>query len=593
MLSRQTKLKLRRLMRRRRRQVEDIGSATEESFERHIFKRLIKLVEVRRFLLGWIGLLSLLCLGVILQTRALSPHYQAVVPAGGGQFREGIVGTFTNANPLYAQNSIDSSVARLVFAGLFKYDQSGKLVPDVAESYSFDETETLYTVKLKNNVRWHDGEPLTAKDVAYTFGLIQNPEVKSYLLASWRGVVVKAVDDHTVTFKLPNALSAFPHSLTTGIVPEHVLSKISPNQLRSSNFNNELPIGAGPFSFQAVEVESTGVDDTRERIALNSSSVYHGGAPKLERLTVRTYPNEAALTKAFDEKEVDAMAGISIAPESLDPQRARQYSVALTSQVMVFFRNSQDILKDPVVRRALVLGTNKQEVFQQLPYPLLSIDEPVLRSQIGYDKTLAQITGRRDEANAMLDAAGWVRDPNTKIRTKAGVALKFRLFSAANSEFTSVSGSLQKQWRELGADVEVVLQPDDELQSTVSSHNYDALLYGISVGPDPDVYAYWHSTQTDVRSETRLNLSEYKSPAADRALEAGRTRSDVKLRTVKYRPFLEAWRNEAPALAMYQPRYLYIASDALQGFDVTVAHTAADRYAHVEKWTVRKESKNE
>jgi peptide/nickel transport system substrate-binding protein len=192
----------------------------------------------------------------------------------------------------------------------------------------------------------------------------------------------------------------------------------------------------------------------------------------------------------------------------------------------------------------------------------------------------------------LLEGAGWKLDPTTKLRSKDGVPLKFRLFSAANSEFTSVSGSLQKQWREIGADVEVVLQPDEELQSTVSGHNYDALLYGISVGPDPDVYAYWHSTQADVRSETRLNLSEYKSPAADKALEAGRTRSDPQIRTVKYRPFLEAWKSDAPALAMYQPRYLYIATDALRGFEVSVAHTAVDRYAHVENWTVRKEPKN-
>lgn len=593
MISRQKKLRFRRIVRKRRRQVEDISYATEDSFEKHIFKRLIKLVEVRRFLIGWIGLLSLLCLGVLLQTRGLSTHYQVVAPAGGGQFREGIVGSFTNANPLYAQNNVDSAVARLVFAGLFRYDNDGKLVPDIAESYSLDETETLYTVKLKKNARWHDGTPVTAKDVAFTYALIQNPEVKSYLISSWRGVTVAAVDDLTVTFKLPNALSAFPHSLTTGIVPEHVLSKISPNQLRSSNFNNENPMGAGPFSFQTVEVENTGIDDTRESIALIGHSNYHHGAPKLERFIVRTYPDEDEVVKAYESKEVDAIAGASIAPESKDAVRVREYSLTLSSQVMVFFRNSQDLLKDPNIRKALTLAVDKQEIFSQLPYPLLSVDEPVLRSQFPYDKALAQVTNKKDEANALLDGGGWVRDPSSKMRSKAGVPLKFRLFSAANSEFASVGGSLQKQWKELGVEVEVVLQPDDELQSTVSAHNYDALLYGVSVGPDPDVYAYWHTTQADVRSETRLNLSEYKSPVADRALEAGRTRSDLQIRTIKYRPFLEAWRNDAPALALYQPRYLYIASDALRGFDVSVAHVAADRYAHVENWTVRKEARKQ
>lgn len=593
MIRRQDKLRLRRIFRRHRRQVEDIGIATEQSLDRHIFRRLMKVVDVRRFILGWIGLLLVLIAGVILQSRALSPHYQAVVPASGGIFREGIVGSFTNASPLYAQNGVDVSAAKLVFSGLLKYNGSGDLVPDLAESYKADETESLYTVKLKPNLKWHDGRPLTSKDVVFTYNRIQNPEVKSYLITSWRGIVVEAVDERTVTFKLPNSLSAFTHSLTNGIIPEHVLGSVDPAQLRSSNFNNEVPVGAGPFKFQAVEVDTITSTIKSERLGFSANPDYHGGAPKLERFIIRTYKDDEELIKSFQAQEVDAMVGLTSSLEDQSASGLREYSIPLTGQVFVFFRNSQDLLKDVSVRQALTLSINKKDTLATLPYPLLSIDGPILRSHPGYDKTLAQITDKKDEAATILENAGWKRDPATGMRSKDGQPLKFRLFSGANSEFTSISGNLQKQWREAGVEVEVVLQPDDELQSTVSTHNYDALLYGISVGSDPDVLAYWHSTQADVRSETRLNLSEYKSPAADRGLEAGRTRSDAQLRTVKYRPFLEAWRNDAPALALYQPRFLYIATDALRGFDSTTANTATDRYANVENWTVRQEAKNQ
>ncbi len=115
------------------------------------------------------------------------------------------------------------------------------------------------------------------------------------------------------------------------------------------------------------------------------------------------------------------------------------------------------------------------------------------------------------------------------------------------------------------------------------------MLYGISLGPDPDAYAYWGSTQADERAANRVNFSEYKSTVADRALESGRTRSDPALRTVKYKPFLEAWRNDAPALALYQPRYLYVTRDTVFGFNPSVINVATDRYSNVAHWMIHQE----
>ncbi|MBA3758773.1 hypothetical protein H0X10_04065, partial [Candidatus Saccharibacteria bacterium] len=140
----------------------------------------------------------------------------------------------------------------------------------------------------------------------------------------------------------------------------------------------------------------------------------------------------------------------------------------------------------------------------------------------------------------------------------------------------------------IGVDVQVLLQPANDLQQvTIAQHNYDILLYGISLGNDPDVFAYWHSTQATLSMSGTLNFSEYKSTAADKSLEAGRTRADAALRAIKYKPFLEAWRNDAPALALYQPRVLYLTRTRVANFEPKTFNSATDRFANIENWMIR------
>ncbi|HXE10117.1 MAG TPA: hypothetical protein VN554_01700, partial [Verrucomicrobiae bacterium] len=124
-------------------------------------------------------------------------------------------------------------------------------------------------------------------------------------------------------------------------------------------------------------------------------------------------------------------------------------------------------------------------------------------------------------------------------------------------------------------------------QSTLTSHGYDAVLNGIAIGVDPDVFVYWDSSQADVRASHRLNLSEYKSPTADTALEAGRTRIDPALRVIKYKPFLQSWQQDAPAVGLYQPRLLYLTNGPVAGLSDSAISTPTDRFINVQNWEIR------
>jgi peptide/nickel transport system substrate-binding protein len=252
---------------------------------------------------------------------------------------------------------------------------------------------------------------------------------------------------------------------------------------------------------------------------------------------------------------------------------------------MVFLKNSQPVLQDAQVRRALLAATNTNQARNGLGYLTVPATEPLLQRDVGYDKTLMQDGYDPVKSAQLLDQAGW-KLGSDGVRIKDGKQLAFTLFSQNSQDYTTVAKALQKQWRAVGVKADVILQNDSDLQTTLSLHSYDALLYGISLGTDPDVFAYWHSSQADVRSASRLNFSEYKSTSADQALEAGRTRTDPAIRAIKYKPFLEAWHTDVPAIGLYQPRFLYVTNGQLFGLKEHSANTATDRYANVENWMI-------
>ncbi len=581
------KLRFRRLFRKRKRQVENLGSQAESQLEHNFVRRLGNLVPVRRFVAVWLLLAVLLIGGVISETRALTSYYQTLQPVSGGQYSEGLVGSFTNANPLYATGLVNNAVSKLLFAGLFKYDAKNSLIGDLADGWQVDKTGENYTVHLRPNLTWQDGQPLTANDVVFTYQTIQNPDAQSPLNVSWQNVEVSAADDHTVLFKLPNPLASFPDSLTTGIVPQHVLSHVALPDLRSASFNTTSPVGSGPFELKKIQVAGNSPTTREEEIALQPFGGYHGGAPKLANFVVHTFPDDKSMVKSFRDQNITAMAGYQNAPKGVTAAKnVQQYNLPLAAANMVFFKTTSGVLSDQFVRQALVSGADTEQILNGIGGSLVPVREPLLQGQLGYDPKLQQLQGSAASANALLDKAGWKMQANG-IRARKGQPLTFRLYAQNTDEYRKATDLLKQQWKKLGVDAQIFLQSANDLQPTVAYHTYDALLYGISIGADPDVFVYWDSTQADVRSASRLNFSEYQSPAADTALEAGRTRTAAALRAIKYQAFLKAWRDDAPALGLYQPKITYATHGKVYNFDNRMLTTDTDRFNNVSDWMIR------
>ncbi len=584
------KLQIRRRVRRQKKQVEDITVQADNSLDRHVFKRFNRLYDVRRFVFAWVALLFFAGFGAVWQVKGLDHFYLELAPVNGGVYREGILGNYTTANPLFAVGSANVSVSGLVFSGLFQLAPNGELEPDLATKLEVGEDTKTYTVSLRDDVYWHDGEKFDADDVVFTYNVITNPEVKSPLLSSWSGVKVSVQDSRTVVFTLPNTLSSFRYSLTNGIVPEHILRDTAPADLRNVAFNTVSPIGTGPFIYDSVEVLGDNIEERHEKIALNANTNYYLPPPKIESVVMRTFRFEEDMLEAFEAKEINSMVGLqTVSDVLLQDESIKTFSTPLSSQVMVFMNNDSLSLSDVKVRQALSYATDTTALRQSIGYQLIESDQPFLKSHFAYDATKSQVGFNFVEAERLLDEAGWIKNEDG-IRMKENQLLNLRLVSQSLTEYAAVVRGLQEQWAKLGVSVEAFLQPEADVQSgALTRHDYDVLLYGISIGPDPDVFAYWHSSQADPRIKSRLNLSEYKSDAADAGLEGGRTRLDETLRKVKYGPFLDAWRSDAPAIALYQPRFLFVVRGTLEGYVSGEFNTPADRFYSINQWQVRRE----
>lgn len=581
------KMRYVRKLRRQRKSAAALGQQADEKIENLLIRRFDRLVTVRRFVFLWITLFLVLMLAGVYQIRGLSAYYQTLKPVPGGLYTEGLIGNFTNANPLYATGAADTAVSRLVFSGLFKYDSNNKLVGDLAKDYTLNDAQNRYTVHLKRNLVWHDKQPLTADDVIFTYKTIQDIEAQSPRYSSWQGIKVSKFDAYTINFDLPNPLSDFPYSMINGIVPAHLLKDIPPEQLRSAPYNT-APVGSGPFEWKFIEVIGNNPDDRQQRISLSSFKNYGGGEPKLDGFNLITFSDDQRMLKAFKSKQITAMSGLENVPEDLKADKNIQvYVTPLTASVMVFFNNSRAILNDASVRRALITGTDRSQLSSLFDEPVQLVDSPLLKNQLGYDRTLVQPGYNSEEAAQLLDKAGWVLGSDG-IRHKDKQALTFIMSAQDSPNYTKTAQFLQRQWKKIGVKVQVQYYGREDLQSSVvSNHDYDALLYAINIGVDPDVFAYWSSSQASITSQGRLNLSEYKSAVADQAVEAGRTRSDPAIRTVKYKAFLTQWIKDLPAMGLYQSNYIYISRGPVFNYERKAANAGADRFFNVNDWMVR------
>lgn len=561
------------------------------------------------------ALLVLVCL-IFLGARFYTRHLSNV-PVVGGNYTEGVVGFPKYINPLYSSASdVDSDLTQLVYSSLFKRDVNGFLAKDLVESYQSSPDGKTYTLHLRPDVRWQNGSQLTADDVVFTFNAIKDSQYKSPLRLSFSGVKIEESDKQTVRFILSEPYAAFYELLTFGILPQEQWYQIPPAGASLAGLNLK-PIGSGPYEVKSYSKDSKTGSIKSYSLAINSH--YYGGKPKIKDLIFKFYPNYEELIADLNNNAVD---GISYLPTQFKKEAGNKtylnyYKLNLPQLMAIFFNTKTNpILADQKVRQALAYSINKTELVDKVfSGDARTIDSPILPDSFAYDQAVKKYSFSSDQANSLLDQAGWKvfsitaaelnkakadksyknevnkLDAETILamgegnwRIKDGKLLVIKLTTVDTSENQAVIGQIQYYWQKIGVKTAIELVASNKIQSSViRPRTYEALFYGEVVGADPDPYLFWHSSQANSDGS---NIANYSNKEVDKLLEDARTTIDLNKRKGLYKKFQEIIAEEEPAVFMYSPVYTYVQDKKVQNFNTKSIINPSDRLADVVNWYI-------
>ncbi len=530
---------------------------------------------------------------MIIMAARLSSQYTVEIPAYGGTLHEGVIGLPRSINPVLALSDVDSDLTALIYSGLTKH-VDGTIVNDLAKSYAISNDGLTYTFKLKPNLTFHDGSPLTTEDVAFTIQKVQDPAIKSPRRIDWTDVVVKIVSPTEIQFILKQPYSPFLTNTTIGIVPKHIWGSVGDDQFIFSQYNIE-PIGSGPYKVSSVIRDNGGVPT---QYKLVSSNEYYGKDPYIPTIMFNFFSDENAALNALDQGSIDSISGLSPeAASTIAQDSAQAYRVLSTPLPRIFsmFINQDQapVLADKIVRQALDMSVDRTALVKTV---LRGYGQPLYGPApfLGATTTPANKTAASSSiqiAQTLLEKNGWKKMGGvySKKTAKTGTTtLAFDIYTVDSPDLKQTAELVKNAWTTLGAHVTIkIYEKTDFYQNIIRARKYDMLLFGEFIGDDRDLYAFWHSSQ---RKSPGLNVSMYANSKADKLLEDIRTTSDATARASKYVQLDQLIRSEIPAIFLYTPDFIYAAPKKLQHIRLSSMTIPADRWSDVTQWYTETEN---
>lgn len=563
--------------------------------------------------------LNVLFLGIVFFKKHI-----VSIPLSGGSYTEGLVGSPKYINPLYASNrDVDIDISSLIFSSLFKYNEKGVLVGDLAESWTKSEDGKEYSVVLKKNVVWHNGEQLSADDVIFTVQAVKNPKFRSPLKSSFSGFDVEKIDDYSVKFKLSKAYAPFLNLLTFGVLPKSIWGAVTPESATLAEFNLK-PIGSGPYKFKSLIKNKNG--EVKEYI-LEINEAYYESKPFISTVSFKFYFDSSSVIKALNDNSVDGISYLSFNDrKNLFAKSSLVFNYLHQPQLEAVFFNKKnnELLAEKNIRLALDQAINRQaiidEVFQGQAREVVG---PILEDNPAFNSEIKKTEYSPEAAEKLLSEEGFIKivvnsdDLDNPTRELEGIPVSDFISKASDKEVDAVgtwlvkkgnkknpvntffvisltypntvdsslvAGKIQEAWQAIGVKTSLNPLSSSQISSQVAlEKNFEALLFGENLGADPDVYAFWHSSQID----GGLNIASYSNEKADKLLEDARLEVDENSRLEKYRNFQELVKSDEGAIFLFSPNYLYLQVKKLHGFNGTTIIEPSNRFSSITNWYLR------
>lgn len=556
-----------------------------------LFGRLVNFIERQKpsdllvlRVLFFGTLASLIVATIVLNNRFIFP-----TPVAGGTLVEGVVGVPRFINPVLAVTRADQDLVALTFSGLMKISPAGQLVNDIAESITPSSDGTIYNVVVRSDIRFHDGTPLTARDVIFTIGLIQNADLKSPLRGNWAGVLIEELGEYEFNIILSEAYAPFVENLTFGILPRHIWNELPVEQIPFSQKNTE-PIGAGPFQIKNVTRNSAGFIQSYD---LSKFPNYHQDI-MLGNIQIKFYSNEEALLVALRQSEIDSTV---YAPLINLNDITENYNYSVVSEPLprvfgVFINQNRSVaLRDLAARQALSAAIDREDLISVVlfgygvptknPVPL---ESPALKSTSG------TTSSESSTAEAILTEGGWRKNSDNKWEKRISdelQTLSITLRTTNNPTFEQTALQLQRVWEKIGVDVYIEqYEQSDLLQSVIRPRDFEGVLFGLDMNRSVDLYPFWHSSQ---REDPGLNIAQYASITADSLLTKARTALSAEERRDITKDIIAEINQDAPAIFVFSPNLTYLVKDGIEISPIKNISRPHERFMNINTWHMSNE----
>lgn len=534
--------------------------------------------------LVWIGTAIICLVSGILLALATFNAQTAAAPDDGGSFVEGVVGQPSYINPLLAKNSSpDSDLTSLIFASAV----------DIAESIKHDKDYRNWTLRIKEGTLWHDGALITSDDVIFSVQTIQNQDTLSPLFSNWQNITVSRISEREVKFELTSPYSLFENILKDlRPVPKKLFADISPAHIKLSSYTFE-PIGSGPFMYDYLEKRRDGFI-TAYALKVNDNYNILGDVPHIKTFIFKFFENEENLMRSYNIGAIDGFGTSN--PDQLKDIKLNSTTLKLpTSKYYAIFlnQNADEALSSSLVRLALEKSINKKDLVSQSFNNEASIEHGPIPSTLSYynPSIESRDSFNIEEAKSLLEQDGWQINSDTNTWSKKQdknktLQLGLTIKTTDVYPLNSMALFIKDAWNSIGIKTDIVFIDQKNIaEEIIKTRDYEALLFGNIISPNPDLYSFWHSSQ---KFYPGLNLALYDSRQADQLIENSRSVDpQSNERQNQLDKLQELIASDAPAIFLASPRYFYVYKHSIPGVYMETINFPEDRFIYVMDWYVK------
>lgn len=499
------------------------------------------------------------------------------------EYTEAIISDYQGISPFFPQqNKANDDISYLIYEGLTRYNPETFKFEENLATFEVNSDSTIFTFKLKQDLLWADGEPITVDDIIFTYkNFYQNSSFPNPIIGNYfQEVEINLSAKNEIQFILPQPNSFFLAQATLPILPRHVHRKTVVSDLTIESLNESSLLGSGPFQISKIE----DLKNATTRVLLEPNSFWRKELPDINQIEFFINEDENQLLKI--QNKINSFPDIKpIFKDNLD-QKQYSFTDYTKSQYTALFLNTENqILRKQPIRNAIQAATDKsslQSKFQNKKVVSLPIFQFQNLTNIP-EANLLNVRLDLENQGYTLNGENIYENDNEQLRFKLTVP-KYETNQTKSEEIEKLAKFLKDNYADVGIMIDLEILSDSQFSQALATKDYDMILLGQDLGKDFDLFPYWHSSQS---GEGRYNLSNYQNPITDSILEKIRSINNQDQQRDLIQDINAQIYQDTPAIFLYTDIHTFAFDNKVKNRNILTNYSSSpQRFFNIETWSL-------